>query len=156
MKTILEFNKMDESQKDEYFMHKAYQEALKALNENEIPVGAIVVCEDKIITRAHNQTELLNDVTAHAEMLAITSTSATLGGKYLQQCCLYVTLEPCVMCAGALAWSQIGRIVYGAQDKKRGYSRVKPEILHPRTIVKYGVLECDCSSLMIAFFKNKR
>jgi len=156
MASIFEPNKIDESQMDEYFMYKAYQEALLALKEDEIPVGAVVVCNNKIISKCHNQTELLNDVTAHAEMLAITSTAATLGGKYLQQCCIYVTLEPCIMCAGALAWSQIGRIVYGAQDDKRGYSRVKPDILHPRTIVKSGVLADKCAELLINFFQNKR
>ena len=141
---------------DEYFMKMAFQEAQAALEKDEVPVGCIVVYNDRIIARAHNLTELLNDVTAHAEMQAITAAANFLGGKYLTGCTLYVTLEPCVMCAGALGWSQISRIVYGAADEKRGFTRFAPDALHPRTEVISGVLEADCSELMKEFFKKKR
>lgn len=141
---------------DEFYMRKALLEALKAEEEEEIPVGAIVVCHDRIIARAHNMTERLKDITAHAEMQAITSAATYLGGKYLHDCTLYVTLEPCTMCAGALAWSQISKIVYGAPDPQRGYSRVKTNVLHPRTEVIKGVLQHECSELIKKFFAKKR
>ncbi|EPD29978.1 tRNA(adenine34) deaminase [Capnocytophaga granulosa] len=141
--------------KDEYFMQKALQEAEKAFEAGEIPVGAIITVNEKIIAKAHNLTELLHDVTAHAEIQAITSASEYLGGKYLKDCTLYVTLEPCVMCAGALYWSQIGRVVYGASDAKRGY-HLHGELLHPRTEVVQGVLQDECSQLVKAFFDQKR
>lgn len=140
----------------ESYMRKAFDEAQSAAEEGEIPVGAIVVCGNRIIARAHNETEKLNDVTAHAEMLAITCATSALGGKYLNECTLYVTLEPCVMCAGALAWAQIGSIVYGASDPQRGYSRVTPSLLHPRTQVVGGILENECEELVKNFFRDKR
>lgn len=140
----------------EDFMRKALEEALKAEEEGEIPVGAVVVCQGRIIARAHNETEKLNDVTAHAEMIAVTSATATLGGKYLNECTLYVTMEPCVMCAGALAWSQLGELVFGAFDPHRGYGRMLPPVLHPRTAVTGGVLEVECSELVKNFFRHKR
>ncbi len=146
----------EEMTKDESFMQKALAEAQIALQEGEIPIGAVVVCRDRIIARAHNQTETLHDVTAHAEMLAITSASNLLGGKYLPECTLYVTVEPCVMCAGALGWSQMSRIVYGASDEKRGFSRYAPKALHPKATVTAGVLEAECAQLMKEFFKQKR
>lgn len=146
----------EEMTKDESFMQKALAEAQIALQEGEIPIGAVVVCRDRIIARAHNQTETLHDVTAHAEMLAITSASNLLGGKYLPECTLYVTVEPCVMCAGALGWSQMSRIVYGASDEKRGFSRYAPKALHPKATVTAGVLEAECTQLMKDFFKQKR
>ncbi|WP_298329458.1 nucleoside deaminase [uncultured Dokdonia sp.] len=140
---------------DTYFMKKALQEAQAAFDQGEIPVGAVVVIDNMIIARAHNLTERLTDVTAHAEMQAITSASSFIGGKYLQQCTLYVTLEPCQMCAGALYWSQIGRIVYGAKDLRRGYD-VMGTTLHPKTKVKSGVLAQECESIMKRFFVDKR
>ena len=146
----------EEMTKDESFMQKALAEAQIALQEGEIPIGAVVVCRDRIIARSHNQTETLHDVTAHAEMLAITSASNLLGGKYLPECTLYVTVEPCVMCAGALGWSQMSRIVYGASDEKRGFSRYAPKALHPKATVTAGVLEAECAQLMKDFFKQKR
>ena len=146
----------EEMTKDESFMQKALAEAQIALQEGEIPIGAVVVCRDRIIARAHNQTETLHDVTAHAEMLAITSASNLLGGQYLSECTLYVTVEPCVMCAGALGWSQMSRIVYGASDEKRGFSRYAPKALHPKATVTAGVLEAECAQLMKDFFKQKR
>jgi tRNA(adenine34) deaminase len=141
---------------DEYFMKEALKEARKAFEANEVPIGAVIVSGDKIIARAHNLTERLNDVTAHAEMQAITSAANYLGGKYLQDCTLYVTVEPCVMCAGALFWSQIGKIVYAAGDNKRGFSLVGKNLLHPKTTVIHGVLSEEASELMEEFFKNKR
>ena len=141
---------------DEYFMKKAFAEALQAFNKGEIPVGAVVVANGKIIARAHNLTETLNDVTAHAEMQAITAAANLLGGKYLNDCVLYVTLEPCVMCAGALGWSQIGKIVYGAPDEKRGFKKLAPKSLHPKTEIVGGVLEIECVELLQEFFRNKR
>ena len=141
---------------EKHFMREAIKEAQQAAAEGEIPVGAVVVMENHIIARAHNATERLNDVTAHAEMLAITAAAEYLGGKYLPECTLYVTLEPCVMCAGALAWAQIGRIVYGASDEKRGYVATAAPLLHPKTKVGYGILEAECAALMRDFFKNKR
>lgn len=142
--------------KDEKFMRMALAEAHEAGAAGEIPIGAVVVCRDKIIARAHNLTETLHDVTAHAEMQAITAASDSLGGKYLKGCTLYVTVEPCVMCAGALGWSQIERVVYGAADEKRGFSRFAPEALHPKTTVVSGVLEEECRQLMQDFFKSRR
>jgi tRNA(adenine34) deaminase len=141
---------------DEYFMKKAFAEALQAFDKGEIPVGAVVVANGKIIARAHNLTETLNDVTAHAEMQAITAAANLLGGKYLNDCVLYVTLEPCVMCAGALGWSQIGKIVYGAPDEKRGFKKFAPKSLHPKTEIVGGVLEIECVELLQEFFRNKR
>jgi len=141
---------------DEYFMKKAFAEALQAFEEGEIPVGAVVVAKGKIIARAHNLTETLNDVTAHAEMQAITAAANLLGGKYLNDCILYVTLEPCAMCAGALGWSQIGKIVYGARDEKRGFKKYAPQTLHPKTEVIGGIFEVECAELMQEFFKQKR
>lgn len=140
----------------EAYMRKALEEARRAGEEGEIPVGAIVVCRGRVIARAHNETEKLNDVTAHAEMLAVTCATAALGGKYLNECTLYVTLEPCVMCAGALAWAQLGGLVYGASDPHRGYSRLIPLVLHPRTKVVAGILEEECSALVKDFFQRKR
>lgn len=142
--------------RDEYFMRMALNEARMALEEGEIPIGAVVVSHDRIIARAHNQTEALHDVTAHAEMLAITAAANQLGGKYLQDCTLYVTVEPCIMCAGALGWAQVSRIVYGASDAKRGYSLYAPKALHPRAKVERGLLEDECKELMQSFFQRKR
>ena len=141
---------------DGYFMDEALKEARKAEAEGEIPVGAVVVCGGSVIARGHNQTEGLHDVTAHAEMIAITAAAEHLGAKYLTGCTLYVTLEPCVMCAGALGWSQIERIVYGAGDEKRGFERLGRSMLHPRTEVVSGVRAEECSALVKNFFKNKR
>ena len=140
---------------DEYFMRKALDEAQKAFDEDEIPVGAVVVANDKIIARAHNFTEKLNDVTAHAEMQAITSAADFLGGKYLKGCTMYITLEPCVMCAGALYWSQIDKVVFAASDEKRGASTVG-ELYHPKTKIVRGVLEAEGRELMQQFFQKKR
>ena len=142
--------------KDEQFMRKALYEAEKAAEEGEIPIGAVIVCNDRIISRAHNLTEKLHDVTAHAEMQAITAAADLLGGKYLSNCTLYVTVEPCVMCAGAIGWAQIGRIVYGASDEKRGYQLYAPRALHPKAVVTRGVLEAECRQMMQDFFKQKR
>ena len=141
---------------DEYFMTEALKEAEKAMTLDEVPVGAIIVCDNQIIARAHNFTERLNDVTAHAEMQAFTSAADYLGGKYLNECILYVTLEPCVMCGGASYWTQIKRIVYGASDEKRGFSTVKGSILHPRTEVAKGIHEEKCSKILQEFFQHKR
>jgi tRNA(adenine34) deaminase len=141
---------------DEYYMRIALSEAKKAFEEDEIPVGAVVVCKGQIIARAHNMTEKLNDVTAHAEMLAYTSASNFLNSKYLEDCTLYVTLEPCVMCAGAGYWTQVSRIVYGAADEKRGFSRVSAELMHPKTILVKGVMAEESSLLLKEFFRNKR
>ena len=147
-----------EQKKDEQYMRKALVEAQQAFEEGEIPIGAVVVCQDRIIARAHNLTETLHDVTAHAEMQAITAAANELGGKYLTDCTLYVTVEPCTMCAGAgaLGWSQIPRIVYGCRDEKRGYSDYAPRALHPRCSVTSGILEEECRQLMQDFFKQKR
>ncbi|MBP5170760.1 MAG: nucleoside deaminase [Bacteroidales bacterium] len=141
---------------DERFMRAALAEAQAAFDDGEVPVGAVVVCRERIIARARNLTELLHDVTAHAEMQAITSASNTLGGKYLKDCTLYVTVEPCVMCAGALGWSQLSRLVYGAEDEKRGYTRFAPRALHPKTEVTAGVLADECAALMTRFFQPRR
>lgn len=140
----------------ERFMKMALNEAKQAFDAGEIPVGVVVVCKDRIIARGHNLTETLNDVTAHAEMQAITAAASTLGGKYLQTCTVYVTVEPCVMCAGALGWAQIETLVYGASDPKRGFSEFAPQALHPKTTVVKGVLEAECSELMTQFFKSLR
>ena len=137
-------------------MRKALQEAELAYEEGEIPIGAVIVCQDRVISRAHNLTETLHDVTAHAEMQAITAAANQLGGKYLKDCTLYVTVEPCVMCAGALAWSQMSRVVYGASDEKRGYEKYAPHAMHPKCEVTRGVLEEECRTLMQRFFKDKR
>lgn len=142
---------------DPYFMQQALAQARQAYDDGEVPVGAVIVCDNRIIARAHNQTEQLTDVTAHAEILALTAASNHLGSKYLPDCTLFVTLEPCVMCAGALAWAQIGRIVYGAADEKRGFTLYGgASLLHPKTRVETGVLENDCAMLMKAFFRTKR
>jgi tRNA(adenine34) deaminase len=141
---------------DEKFMKEALREAHTALEDGEIPIGAVVVWKGRIIGRGHNQTERLRDTTAHAEMIAITAATEALGGKYLADCTLYVTVEPCPMCAGALAWAQTGTVVYGAPDARRGFSLFQPSLLHPKTIVRGGVLADECSALMLEFFKSKR
>lgn len=143
-------------QSDEHFMQQALREAEKAFEAGEVPVGAVVVCRNQIIARGHNQTELLQDVTAHAEILALTSAAAYLNSKYLTECTLFVTLEPCVMCAGALAWAQLERLVYGADDDKRGFMRFGKELLHPKTTVEFGVLAEPCRSLLRQFFAERR
>lgn len=140
----------------EKYMREALREAQCAAEEDEVPVGAVIVCRGRIIGRGHNMTERLNDPTAHAEMIAITAASEAMGGKYLNGCTLYVTVEPCPMCAGALAWSQIDRIVYGAIDPKRGYSLFSPSLLHPKTEVTAGVLAEECGTLVSEFFRKKR
>ncbi len=141
---------------DERFMRMAIKEAEQAAADGEIPVGAIVVCKGQIISRAHNLTETLHDVTAHAEMQAITSAADYIGGKYLQDCTLYVTLEPCIMCAGAIGWAQISRLVYGAGDERRGFSTFAPKALHPKCEVVKGVFEEECKQMVVDFFKSKR
>lgn len=141
---------------DEHYMRMALREAERAFAADEIPVGVVVVCRDQVIARGHNLTERLNDVTAHAEMQAITAAAENLGGKYLQDCTIYVTLEPCVMCAGALNWAHVGRIVFGAFDEKAGYRRFGGALLHPKTQVTGGVLEPACADLVKAFFRKKR
>lgn len=141
---------------DTYFMRQALIEAQRAYDKNEVPVGAVVVANHRIIARAHNLVETLNDVTAHAEMQAITAAANVLGGKYLTDCTLFVTVEPCLMCAGALAWAQLSRVVYGASDEKRGFSKSAPSVLHPRTTVTSGVLAEECAKLMKAFFEKIR
>ena len=141
---------------DERYMRMALLEAERAFEADEVPVGAIVVCQGRILAKAHNLTETLHDVTAHAEMQALTAASEALGGKYLDQCTLYVTVEPCIMCAGAIGWSQMGRVVYGTADPKRGFATFAPQALHPRTEVVQGVLEEECAGLMKRFFKAKR
>ncbi len=141
---------------DEYFMKMAYQEAELAFEKGEVPVGAVVVSRGKIIARAHNLTEQLNDVTAHAEMQAITSAANHLGGKYLNKCTLYVTLEPCGMCAGALYWSQIGKIVFGARDEKRGFHSINPRMTHPKTEVESGIMASECAEIIQRFFQMRR
>lgn len=141
---------------DESFMREALKEAQKAFDADEVPVGAIVVCQNKIIARAHNLTERLNDVTAHAEMQAITSAANYLNGKYLNECTLYVTLEPCVMCAGAISWAQFGKIVYGAADTKRGFNLITNSLLHPKTEILSGILAEESTALLKSFFQRKR
>ena len=150
------FAKLVAMELDEKYMREALAEAGAAAAAGEIPIGAVVVWKGRVIGRGHNMTERLHDTTAHAEMIAITSATEAMGGKYLNDCTLYVTVEPCPMCAGALAWSQIGRIVFGAPDPRRGYSLFSPSLLHPRTEVTSGVLQETCSNLMLDFFKNKR
>jgi tRNA(adenine34) deaminase len=140
----------------EFYMREALKEAQKALEADEVPCGAIVVCNNKIIARAHNLTERLNDVTAHAEMQAITSAANYLNGKYLNECSLYVTLEPCVMCAGALSWAQVGKIFFGAYDEKRGFSAIQQNILHPKTEIIGGLLAEECGAMLTNFFRSKR
>ena len=147
---------MTQQEKDERFMRMALDEARQAYEAGEIPIGAVVVCRERPIARAHNLTETLNDVTAHAEMQAITAAANTLGGKYLTDCTLYVTVEPCTMCAGAIGWAQIPRIVYGTADPKRGYHDIAPKALHPKATVTTGVLEEECRRLMLEFFAAKR
>ena len=141
---------------DTYFMKQALVQAKKAYDKDEVPVGAIIVCDNQIIARAHNYTEALNDVTAHAEMQAFTSASDFLGGKYLHECTLYVTLEPCVMCGGAAYWTQLKKVVYGAKDEKRGFSTLAQNILHPKTEIESGLLQEECAKLLFDFFKSKR
>ena len=143
-------------EKDEKYMRMALDEARRAFDEGEIPIGCVVVCKDRVVARAHNLTETLNDVTAHAEMQAITAAANTLGGKYLTDCTLYVTVEPCPMCAGALGWAQVSRIVYGCDDPKRGYREYAPRALHPKATVVSGILIADCSQLMQDFFRSRR
>lgn len=141
---------------DSIYMKMALDEARRALDEDEIPIGAVVVCDGQVVGRGHNMTEQLNDVTAHAEMMALTSASQTLGGKYLTECTLYVTVEPCLMCAGAIAWAQVKRIVYGATDPKRGYAVYTPRPFHPRATVTDGVMAEECTKLMKDFFATRR
>lgn len=141
---------------DNYFMRQALQEAQKAFDADEVPIGAVIVADGRVIARAHNLVETLNDTTAHAEMQAITSASDVLGGKYLSKCTLYVTVEPCSMCAGALGWAQISRIVYGAGDNKRGFSKYSTNVLHPKTTLTSGIMEEECSEIMKRFFEKKR
>ena len=141
---------------DEKYMREALTEARAALDEGEVPIGAVIVCRGRIIARGHNMTERLHDPTAHAEMIALTAATEAVGGKYLDDCTLYVTVEPCPMCAAALNWAQIGRIVYGAPDPKRGYSRFTPSLLHPKTTVTTGTLADACATMMTDFFKAKR
>ena len=147
---------MEQQEKDEKYMRMALGEARRAMNEGEIPIGAVVVCRDRVVARSHNLTETLCDVTAHAEMQAITAAANELGGKYLTDCTLYVTVEPCAMCAGALGWSQIPRIVYGCDDPKRGYHEYAPRALHPKTNATGGILEEECRQLMQEFFRQRR
>jgi tRNA(adenine34) deaminase len=141
---------------DTYFMKRALQEAEEAYSQGEVPIGAVIVANNKIIARAHNLTETLNDVTAHAEMQAYTAAAEALGGKYLWDCTLYVTLEPCVMCAGASFWTQVSRIVYGATDEKRGFNKIKTSLLHPKTALEGGLMEKESAELLKKFFKSKR
>lgn len=141
---------------DTDYMKQALVEAQKAYRQDEVPIGAVIVCKGQIIARAHNLTEMLNDVTAHAEMQAITAAANHIGGKYLNDCTLYVTVEPCPMCAGAIGWSQLGKLVYGAEDEKRGYHRFAPNVLHPKTEVISGICAEEATALMKEFFRNKR
>jgi tRNA(adenine34) deaminase len=141
---------------DEYFMRAALKEAQRAFERDEVPVGAVIVWKNRIISKAHNLTEALNDPTAHAEMQAFTAATNAIGGKYLDECTLYVTLEPCVMCAGASFWEQLGKIVFGAEDEKRGFTRIRQSLLHPKTVVQGGVLKDECSQLLKSFFEKKR
>ena len=143
-------------EQDERYMREALREAMFAAEEDEVPIGAVIVCRGRIIGKGRNMTERLNDPTAHAEMIAITAATEAMGGKYLNDCTLYVTVEPCPMCAGALCWSQIGRIVYGASDPKRGFSTISGNILHPRTVVTSGILAEECERLMVDFFAKLR
>ena len=147
---------MENNNPDILFMKEALKEAHKALEKDEVPIGAVVVCAGKVIARAYNLTETLNDATAHAEMQAITMATSTIGGKYLDKCTLYVTVEPCPMCAAALAWSQIKRVVYGAPDEKRGFSRFTPSLMHPKTEVVGGIMAEECGKIVTDFFRAKR
>ena len=147
---------MEQQQPDEKFMRLALNEAEKALEEQEVPIGAVVVADGRIVGRGHNLVETLADATAHAEMQALTAAASTVGGKYLSECTLYVTVEPCIMCAGAIGWSQLSTVVYGASDEKRGYSRFAPQAFHPKAVVKKGVLEEECAAEMKRFFQEKR
>lgn len=147
---------MNTTATDINYMKQALAEARKAFVKDEVPIGAIIVCNDRIIARAHNLTETLNDVTAHAEMQAITAAAANIGGKYLNQCTLYVTVEPCPMCAGAIGWAQMGRVVYGASDEKRGFAKYAPDVLHPKTEVTKGICADEATALMKEFFSKKR
>lgn len=144
------------SPEDERFMREALKEARKALDKDEVPIGAVIVCAGTVIARAHNLTEQLTDVTAHAEMQAFTSAANYLGGKYLHECTLYVTIEPCIMCAGASFWAQLGRLVYGAADPKRGFMSVGTRLLHPKTVITSGILQEECSGLVTSYFQSKR
>lgn len=141
---------------DEKFMKEALREAQTAAEEDEVPVGAVIVCRGRIIARGHNMTERLSDATAHAEMIAITAATEAIGGKYLNDCTIYVTVEPCPMCAAALCWSQIGKVVYGASDPKRGFSLFSPSLMHPKTEIVGGVLADECSDIVSAYFRSKR
>jgi len=141
---------------DEFFMMEAYKEARKAFEKDEVPVGAVIVWNDRIIARAHNLVETLNDPTAHAEMQAFTAATNTMGGKYLDECILYVTVEPCVMCAGAAFWTQLGKIVYGTDDDKRGFTLVRQPLLHPKTVVQGGIMKKECTEIIRSFFATKR
>ncbi len=143
-------------EENERYMREALREARMAFDDDEVPVGAVVVCKGRIIARGHNMTERLNDPTAHAEMIALTAATEAVGGKYLNDCALYVTVEPCPMCAAALCWAQLGALVYGASDPKRGFSLFTPSLLHPKTTVETGVLAGECSELMSSYFKAKR
>ena len=143
-------------EQDERYMREALREAMFAAEEDEVPIGAVIVCRGRIIGKGRNMTERLNDPTAHAEMIAITAATEAMGGKYLNDCTLYVTVEPCPMCAGALAWSQVGRVVYGAADPKRGFSLFSPSLMHPKTEIVSGVLAEECGNLVTEFFRNKR
>ena len=148
----MEINPFD----DIYFMKEAFKEAQKAYEKDEVPVGAVIVCDNQIIARSHNYTEVLNDVTAHAEMQAFTSAADYLGGKYLNECTLYVTLEPCIMCGGAAYWTQLKKVVYAAKDERRGFSSLSENILHPKTEVLSGIMVKECAKLLTDFFKSKR
>lgn len=141
---------------DEYFMKKALDEAKKAFDKGEVPVGCVIVCNNQIIARSHNLTETLTDVTAHAEIQAITAASNLLGGKYLTNCTIYVTIEPCIMCAGALGWSQVSKVVFGAFDEKKGFTHFAPKALHPKATVTSGIMENECAQLMKLFFTTRR
>ena len=143
-------------EQDERYMREALKEAMFAAEEDEVPIGAVIVCRGRIIGKGRNMTERLNDPTAHAEMIAITAATEAMGGKYLNDCTLYVTVEPCPMCAGALAWSQVGRVVYGAADPKRGFSLFSPSLMHPKTEIVSGILAEECGNLVTDFFRNKR
>ena len=143
-------------EQDERYMREALREAIFAAEEDEVPIGAVIVCRGRIIGKGRNMTERLNDPTAHAEMIAITAATEAMGGKYLNDCTLYVTVEPCPMCAGALAWSQVGRVVYGAADPKRGFSLFSPSLMHPKTEIVSGILAEECGNLVTDFFRNKR
>ncbi len=147
---------MIEIYSDEYFMRQALLQAELAREKDEVPVGAVIVCDKKIIARAHNLTNRLNDVTAHAEMQAFTSAAEYLGGKYLNKCTLYVTLEPCIMCAGAAYWTRIAKVVYGASDPNRGYARIETNLLHPKTKILHGIMQKECSAILLDFFQKKR